>query len=106
MVYQLDLRAVLETRSIPLVDLSDLVAWLPPGCALWRAYGGPAAWTDEVRALLAVEYAVRVSDFHQTKGKGKKPEPPKMPPYAHEDRSEVSHMQRQAEARARRKSLG
>lgn len=90
-----------EARHEPL-KLSDLAAWLPAGSPVWRSFGGPAAISDEVRAMQMLDYTTRVVDFHLVKGKGKKPQPPKTPPYAHEKRSEDMRVRRKAEALVKR----
>ena len=64
--------------SVP--DLADLMLWLPPGCPLWIAVGGPMAWSAEERLLNAVEFRLRVLDWRKTRGT--KPKPNSPPPYA------------------------
>lgn len=87
-----------EVRSWPAREVADLAAWLPAGSAMWRAIGGPAAWTDETRALMDVEFQLRVLDWRLgRRGKGKRPQPPKPPPYAHEKRKAESKQARKAE---------
>ncbi|WP_137771818.1 MULTISPECIES: hypothetical protein [unclassified Microbacterium] len=81
---------------------ADLVAWLPAGSPVWRSFGGPAAISEDQRALQMLDYTVRVVDFHVRKGKGKKPQPPKTPPFAHEQRAEDLKVRRKAEALLRR----
>ena len=48
-------------------EVGDLVANLPPGCALWVATGGPLAWTAETHMLAMVEFATRQQVWMQTK---------------------------------------
>ena len=91
-----------EVRSWPAREVADLVAWLPPGCALWRDVGGPASLSDESRTLQLLDYSVRVLDFHTRQGKGPKPKPPEAPAYAHERRAEQAVMDRKAAAYLRR----
>lgn len=98
MMYSIDLETAMEEPS----NLAELVAWLPPGSPVWRSFGGPAAISDEVRAIQMLDYTTRVVDFHLVKGKGKKPQPPKTPPYAHEKRSEDARVRRKAEALVQR----
>lgn len=87
---------------MPLTDLADLVAWLPPGSALWRSFGGPASLSDETSALQMLDFSVRVLDFHAGRhGKGKKPTPPKAPEYAHEKRERTERALRKAQSRVR-----
>jgi hypothetical protein len=64
------------------LDLAEHVIWLPPGCALWRAIGGPLALTPEDRSLSFIEFRLRVLEWHMGHDKGKKPEPPQDPPYS------------------------
>ncbi|GAA4774657.1 hypothetical protein [Microbacterium gilvum] len=78
-------------------ELSDLVQWLPAGCAFWRSFGGPAAVTEQTRAIQMLDYSVRVADYHARHGKGKKPKPPQDPPFAHEKRAQQEKFARQAE---------
>lgn len=92
----------LDDALLEPLKTADLVAWLPPGSPVWRSFGGPAAISDEHRALQMLDYTVRVVDFHVRKGKGKKPQPPKNPPFAHEKRSEDAKVRRKAEALVRR----
>lgn len=100
--YGIDLREVTERRSMALMDLADLVAWLPPGSALWRSFGGPAAISDEASALQILDFSVRVLDYHAGRhGKGKKPTPPKPPEYAHEKRVRDARAMRKAQSRIR-----
>ncbi|WP_300268620.1 hypothetical protein [Microbacterium sp.] len=100
--YGIDLREVLETRSMPLQDLVDLVAWIPAGSAVWQSFGGPAAVSEAVAMLRAVDFSVRVLDYHAGRhGKGKKPEPPKPPAYAHERRAREERALRKAQSRLR-----
>lgn len=92
-----------EALLWPATELADMVGWLPAGCALWRAIGGPAAVSDEARATQMLDYSVRVLDYHAGRhGKGKKPQPPKDPPFAHEKRADDARVRRKAEAVVRR----
>lgn len=65
-----------------LFEASDLAAYLPPGSAVWRAEGGPMAWTDETHMLSAVEYNTHILYWMKTKdgSKGNKPPTPHQPP--------------------------
>lgn len=102
-VYGLRLDDALED----VLELADLMAWLPAGCALWRAFGGPAAISEEVHAIQMLDYSVRVLDYHAGRqGKGKKPQPPKTPPFAHEKRAEDAKVRRKAEALVKRQRRG
>lgn len=102
--YGLDLRQVMADRTIPVGDLTDLVLWLPAGCAFWAAVGGPAAISEQVNAIQRLDYSVRVLDYHQRGGKGPKPKEPQTPPYAHERRAAESNAQRKADAYLRRQA--
>ena len=91
----------------PPLELADLVAWLPPGSPLWRAVGGPLAWSDDVQMLAAVEFRLRVLAWQQTEDgrKGRKaPAPPSPPPYAHERDVEKQKITARAAAHAERAS--
>ncbi|WP_308191520.1 DUF5361 domain-containing protein [Microbacterium sp. KKR3/1] len=88
-----------------MLELADLVANLPPGCALWKAAGGPLAWTDETHMLARVDYGVRVLAWMKTEDgqKGRKAPKPEEPPPAHgEVRAEEKRMNARAEQWARR----
>ncbi|MFB7798931.1 hypothetical protein [Isoptericola sp. NPDC056134] len=70
-------------------ELADLVVNLPPGCALWRATGGPMAWTDETHVLVGLLHRLDVLAWQNTavmqrKPRGKAPKPIEPPPFAHE----------------------
>lgn len=80
-------------------DLADLVAALPPGCALWRATGGPLAWSDETHALMGLEHGVRVLAWQQTADGHKgtnQPRPVDPPPLAAAAAAEQSTTERRA----------
>lgn len=70
-----------------LTELADYAAHLPAGCPLWLAIGGPAAWSSEVHALMAVEFRLRVLAWQKTDD-GRRginaPQPEEPPRYAHE----------------------
>lgn len=72
----------LSQHDYGVLELADMVAHLPPGCALWRVAGGPLAWSDEVHMLARVEYGVRVLTWMKTEdgSKGVKPPKPEVPP--------------------------
>lgn len=70
--YLVDLR----NPGMCLYDLADLVAHLPPGCALWRSTGGDYAWTQEAHMLASVELGVRGLQWQHAGNKNApKPEP-------------------------------
>ncbi|MFZ4894634.1 DUF5361 domain-containing protein [Plantibacter sp. Mn2098] len=85
--------------------MTELVAWLPPGCALWRSVGGPLAWSEETHQLNIIEFRLRVLDWRRTpdgeKGKNQ-PKPPVPPPYAGDVRAGDEHAEKQAAAHRRR----
>lgn len=83
-VYGVDLS---RARELPLVEVIDLVIWLPPGCPLWLATGGPASLTGEEQQLRGVVYVLQVILYKLGGNKGKRPEPPKDPEYDHERRA-------------------
>lgn len=63
--YGVDLLDLWRGR-LRLEDLADFVAYLPPGSAVWREHGGPAAWSDEVAMGAAIEHAVRMHHWSGT----------------------------------------
>jgi len=90
-----------------LSELADLVAWLPPGCALWRSVGGPLAWSQEVHMLNQVEFRLRVLYWVQTKDGSKganQPKPADPPKYAGEVDVELAKNDARAEAWKRRQA--
>lgn len=91
-----------EARTWPAREVADLVAWLPAGCALWMAVGGPVALSPEVRELRTVAYWLRVLDYRERGSKGEKPRPQPDPVWAHERRKEQDTMLRKARAHQRR----
>lgn len=64
--------------------LAELVANLPAGCAFWRSYGGPLAWTLEAHLLAAVEFRLKALEFQGAGQKGPKPKALQHPPFASE----------------------
>lgn len=86
-------------------DLADLVANLPPGCALWRAIGGPLAWSQETHMLAAIEFRLRVLAWMKTQdgAKGRKPPKPIDPPKSvYDARAEDDRLFSRAQAYLRR----
>lgn len=75
-------RIDLESPSVGLWRLAELVACLPAGCAFWRSVGGPLAWSTELHMLAAIEFRVRVLEWQNAGGKGEKPKAVQHPPYA------------------------
>lgn len=83
------------------LELADLVAFLPDGCALWQSVGGPRAWSPETHLLNLVEYRLRILDWRKTQdgSKGKnQPKLHKAPPLAHETQAEQSKESARARA--------
>ncbi|MEE6280144.1 DUF5361 domain-containing protein [Georgenia sp. MJ170] len=79
--YQVDILD-LYRGLIGIEDVADLVAYLPPGSAVWREHGGPAAWTDAVAMGAQVEHAVRMAHWARTedaKHNRNRPEPLRPP---------------------------
>lgn len=95
----------LSHHDYGVLELADLVAHLPPGCALWRAAGGALAWTDEIHMLSRIDHGIRVLAWMKTedgqKGRNapKQEEPPRP---AGEVRAEEARMRARAEAHAAR----
>lgn len=104
------LRAEYQIRDIrreSVVDLADLVAWLPAGCAFWRSVGGPLSLTEQAHSLRMIDYRLQVLVWSKTKDaehNRNHPTPPEPIPYAGEARVIESHAKRQAQARKRRMS--
>lgn len=99
--YGVDLR----DPGMSLLDLADLAANLPPGCALFRAAGGAMAWPPEVHMLAAVEFRLRVLAWQKTEdGKNgrNKPQPIDPPRLASEVEQEQQELSRRAQAYLRR----
>lgn len=87
------------------LEAADLAAWLPEGCPLWRAVGGPLSITGVERELRVVDYRLQVLAWMKTKdGQAgrKQPKPPTSPPYAGQAAADELHANRQAIARERR----
>lgn len=95
----------LSDPGMSLLDLADLAANLPLGCALYRAAGGPAAWSDEVHMLAAVEFRLRVLAWQKTedgKRNRNQPKPLEPPKSAHEKQAEERELSRRAQAYLKR----
>lgn len=80
-VYAADVLDIYRGK-IGLIEAADLAYHLPPGSAIWRAEGGPLAWTDETHFAAALEYNTHVLWWMKTKdgSKGKNPPQPNLPP--------------------------
>ena len=89
-------------RDVGVLELADLVAWLPKGSAFWQSYGGPNARSDEVEALLLVDFRLRQQMYVNGGRRGPEPEFPKPPPLAADRRAGEAQMARKAAARERR----
>lgn len=95
----------LRDPGMSLPDLADLVANLPPGCALWRATGGPLAWSDEVHMLAAVEFRLRVLAWQKSEDgqkNRKQPKPIEPPESVYERRASESREWEKMQAFLRR----
>lgn len=103
-VYGVDLRQVMSDHTVTVLDLADLVLWLPPGCAFWMDFGGPAALSMEVRELRRVGYWLRILEYRERGSKGEKPKPDTEPEHAAERQARQDQMSRKAAAHMRRQS--
>lgn len=92
-----------EASPVGAWRLADMVAALPAGCAFWKSVGGPLAWSDTEHMMAILDYRLRELQWLTAGNKSaKRPEPPKMPPYAHEAvdaQKELSKAQRRFEER-------
>jgi hypothetical protein len=99
--YGVDLR----DPGMTLLDLADLAANLPPGCALFRATGGDMAWSSEMHMLARLDFDLRVLAWQKTED-GKKgrnqPKPIESPKPAHEIEAEKAELSRRAQAYLKR----
>lgn len=103
--YGVDLR----DPGMTALDLADLAANLPPGCALFRATGGDMAWSFETHMLAHVEFRLRVLAWQKTED-GKhgrnKPEPIKAPSSVYEKQAEEKRLSARAQAYLKRTGQG
>lgn len=76
--YQIDL----ESPPFGPLRLAEFMAALPPGCAFWRAVGGPMAWTVEQHTLAAVEFRLKALEYQGAGQRGPKPKALQHPPYS------------------------
>jgi hypothetical protein len=93
-----------ETGITP-TELADYVANLSPGCALWRATGGPLAWSDETHMLAAVEFRLRVLAWQKSEDGRKnrnQPKPINPPESVYKKRAQQQRVASKAEAFQRR----
>lgn len=87
------------------LEAADLAAWLPAGCALWRAVGGPLALSGVEQGMRLLDYRLQVLAWMQTedaKHRRNQPKPPKPTPYSGEAEASEAFANRQAAARRRR----
>ena len=86
--YGLDLRGALAGN---LFDAADLAVNLPPGCAVFREYGGPMAWTQLEHFAAMQLHAANVANWQRTKDgqKGSNPPKPVEPPKGRKEREAV-----------------
>jgi len=88
-----------------MLETAELLMWLPQGAALWRAFGGDLALSEEAHQLRLIEYRLRVLSWQQTKdaksGRNR-PQPPQKIPTAGERGEGLAHAERQAAAYRRR----
>ncbi|AQX79652.1 hypothetical protein BWO91_06310 [Plantibacter flavus] len=97
----------LGQQGINIIELADYAANLTPGCALWRAIGGPNAWSPEMHLLNHIEWRLQILDWRKTKAGREGRNQPKLskpPAYAHEASPDNAHTERQAAAYQRRQA--
>lgn len=97
----------LREHDLTLTELADAVRWLPPGCALWRATGGPLAWSDELHMLVGMEFRLRRLEWMQTKNAQSGRNAPKAltpPPYARDATVKAEKSGARADAWKRRQA--
>lgn len=90
------------------LEAAELTAWLPAGCALWRAVGGPLALSSVEQGLRLLDYRLQVLAWMQTedaKHRRNQPKPPQPTPYAGEAKADEAFANRQAAARRRREDM-
>ena len=87
----------LAATDLSLLELADLTANLPDGCAFWQSVGGPRAWSQETQMLAVIEYDLRILQWQNNQGKGQKPKPPQPPAYAGEERVADARMRAKSE---------
>lgn len=89
-------------------DLADLVAWLPPGAALWRATGGQLAWSPVEHVGALIVHGLDRLEWRQTEdgAKGRNPpspiEPPPLAGEVHEAEAKTTRKARLHAERQRR----
>lgn len=102
----------LAAHDYSVLELADLVAHLPPGCALWRASGGALAWSAEMHKLAQIEHGVRVLAWQKTEDAQAKPprnapkpeEPPLPAGQVREDEERRSEKAERSRARRDRRA--
>lgn len=71
------------------LEVADLVAHLPPGCAFWQAVGGPRAWSDDQHMLMLIEFRLRELQWQGAGNKSApRPEPRKPPDLSGAEKAE------------------
>lgn len=85
-----------------LTEVCDYVAHLPHGCALWIETGGPLALSEEAILLREAVYRLDGLIWHETEGKGPKPERIPLPRPAAEMRAEQRENHDRMAAKARK----
>lgn len=87
------------------LELAELTAALPLGCAFWRSTGGPLAWSQEAHMLNDIRFLLRVAVWQQTKdaehGRNR-PEPTPYPAWKFEQEVKESRAERKLKAWLRR----
>lgn len=102
-VYGLHLREALAGRAgVTLPELGDLAAELPRGSQVWRHLGGSQAISDEAEMLMAVEFQLRVQDWHAGDSQGKAPEMLPYPKSVEEREADLEKVTSRAERWAAR----
>lgn len=103
------LRLLRSGRTEPertLSEVSDYVAHLPHGCALWVDVGGALALSDDAHLLREAVFRLEELVWQNSDGKGKKPERIPLPRSAAEARAEAIAMQNRLAEKARRYARG
>lgn len=69
---------------------ADFAHYLPNGSMVWREYGGERAWSDDVAALLMIDFRLQVLAWMQSEdgAEGRNPPKPPEPPKTVEERKQ------------------
>lgn len=99
-VYGLDVIGVYN-GTLSVRKAANLAAHLPPGSSVWRAEGGPLAWSDDVALLSAIEFNSHVAWWMKTKDGSRGTKPPKAmrPPPSKSEQAATEAKARQVLAR-------